>query len=359
MLSLVSAILVLGVLIVVHEFGHFLAAKLNGVGVERFSIGFGPRLLTRKVGETEYALSLFPLGGYVKMVGENPQEEEGEPRIEAPNSFQTKPVWRRALIVGSGPVANLLLAILIFAAVFMVGVPVLQPVVGQLQDGYPASAAGLRSGDRITAIDGRPISTWDDLSGIIHDSAGKSLSFGISRDGETLTIAVTPRTTTVKNLFGEDTSVGLVGISPAGETVTRRFPPWTALALGVDRTLEIIRLTFVGLGKIIRRTVPADSIGGPLMIVQMAGEQAKVGFMSLVFLVAFLSINLGIFNLLPIPILDGGHILFFLIEAARGKPLSLRKREVVQQIGLAILISIFLFASYNDVMRWASKVFAQ
>ncbi len=358
MISIIAAAAVLGVLIVVHELGHFLLAKLTGVGVEKFSIGFGRKLIGRKWGETEYQLSAFPLGGFVKMVGENPAEE-GETAPPPANSFLAKPVPQRLAVIAAGPLANLLLAVLIFAAVFMAGVPILTPVVGQVQDGYPAKEAGLLTGDVILAIDGRPIANWEDMTDIIHGHPGQPMSVKVRRGGGEKEFPVTPRRTSVKNIFGEDTPVGLIGISPSGETVTRRFGPIEASGMAVARTWEIIKLTFIGIAKIFQRVVPADTIGGPLMIVQMAGETAKMGLLNLVFLVAFLSINLGVFNLLPIPILDGGHIFFFLVEAVRGKPISLKKREIIQQIGLVILISIFLFASYNDIMRWAGKVFAK
>jgi regulator of sigma E protease len=254
-------------------------------------------------------------------------------------------------VVAAGPISNLLLAVLIYTVIFATGVPMLLAVIGEVQEGFPASQAGLQSGDVIRTIDSHPIEGWDDLTGIIHGSAGRPLNMTVTRGGEELKFQVTPRETLVKNVFGEETPVGLIGISPAGETVTRRYNPLAALGLGVERTWNIIYLTFIGIGKIFQRVVPADTLGGPLMIVQMAGEQAKMGFMNLVFLVAFLSIMLGVFNILPIPVLDGGHLFFFLIEALRGRPLSMKKREIIQQVGLLILISIFLFATFNDVMR--------
>jgi regulator of sigma E protease len=359
MVSLIAAIFVLGILIIVHELGHFLLAKANGIGVEKFSIGFGPRVWGKKVDETEYLVAAIPLGGYVKMFGDNPDEEAGAAAIAPEKSFTAKPVLARLSVVAAGPVANLLLAVVIFWAVFMIGVPVLMPVVGDVQKDFPAMTAGLAKGDRITAIDGRPIRDWDEMTVVIHDNPGRALAVSVRRGGEALELTVTPRKTTVKNIFGEDTSVGLIGISPAGETIPRRYGPFESIGMAFERTWEIISLTFIGLAKIFQRVVPADSIGGPIMIVQMAGETARLGVMNLIFLVAFLSVNLGIFNLLPIPILDGGHILFFLIEAVRGKPVSVRKREIVQQIGLAILISIFVFASYNDIMRLAARFFGK
>lgn len=358
MISILAAIIVLGLLIIVHELGHFSIAKLTGIGVEKFSIGFGPAVFKKTVGETEYRISAFPLGGYVKMVGENPDEEPDE-NIDKEKSFIHKPVWTRLAVVSAGPLFNLLLAILIFTAVFTAGVPVLLPVVGGVEEGFPAVLAGIQAGDRISSIDGVPISEWEEMTLIIHDNPGKTLLIGVVRAGEEISFRVTPRETAVPNIFGEETTVGLIGISPANETIIKRYNPLTATGMAFQRTWDITRLTFVAVVKIFQRVIPADSIGGPIMIVQMAGDQARMGLMNLILFIAFLSISLGIFNLLPIPILDGGHIFFFLIEAVRRKPISIRNREIVQQIGLVLLITIFLYVSYNDIMRWISKIFAE
>ncbi len=357
MTTLIASAIVFGFLIIVHEIGHLCLAKLCGVRVERFSVGFGPKVFGRTIGGTEYIVSAFPLGGYVKMTGEHP-EEAGEKTEEAPkmgDSFNEKPPWMRMLVVVAGPLFNLAAAVAILVAVFMTGVPVLQPVVGGVQAGFPADEAGLRKGDRVVEVGGRPIAEWDTMTEVIHGSAGKSLTAVIERDGRQLSVKLTPRASTVRNLFGEESSVGLIGISPSGETVSRRYPVDAALVMGVRRTGEIVALTVVGIVKIFQRVIPADEIGGPLMIIQMAGEQARGGAMNLAILIAFLSVNLGVINLFPIPILDGGLLIFLLIEMVRRKPLSARQREVIQQIGLVLLISLFLFASYNDIFRLVSR----
>jgi regulator of sigma E protease len=356
MTTLIASVIVFGFLIIVHEIGHLCVAKLCGIRVERFSIGFGPKIFGRTFGGTEYIVSAFPLGGYVKMPGEHP-EEEAEDAPKTGDTFTEKPPWKRMLVVVAGPLFNLLAAAAILVVVFMTGVPVLQPVVGGVQAGYPAAEAGLLAGDRIVEVGGRAITEWESMTEIIHGSAGRKLAVVIERGGERLTMDLTPRSSTVKNLFGEESSVGLIGISPSGATISRRFPVGSAIVMGVRRTGEIIVLTIVGIVKIFQRVIPADEIGGPLMIIQMAGEQAKGGVMNLAILVAFLSVNLGVINLFPIPILDGGLLLFLLIETVRRKPLSLRQREVIQQIGLVLLISLFLFASYNDIFRLVSRYY--
>ena len=355
--SIVTAILVLSLLVLVHELGHFLAARRLGVGVLKFSIGFGPRVWGVTRGGTDYVISAFPLGGFVKMVGEHDEEPEPDEAGQRPTppdpalSFENKPVWARMLIVVAGPFANVAFALAVFWVVFMAGVPMLLPVVGTVQPNFPAADAGLRPGDAIAAIDGTPIETWDDLTRVVHASAGRERAFSVKRGGETIVLRITPRPSPSTTVFGESTTVGLVGITPAGEFLTQRHGPLKAAALSVQRSAEIVRMTLVGIVKIFQRIVPADTIGGPIMIVQMAGKQAELGALNLVFFSAFLSISLGLFNLFPIPVLDGGQILFLLVVAVRGRPMSRRAREITQQIGLALLLLLMVFAFYNDISR--------
>ncbi len=436
-----SAILVLAVLIFVHELGHFLVAKKLGVGVERFSLGFGPKIIGRKFGDTEYLLSAIPLGGYVKLTGEDPDEECEKKE----NSFTEASVWRRLSIVSAGPAFNLLFAVMIFTVVYMVGIPTrssvieyvidgspamkvglisgdkivaidekeikywdefrkivhqsggkelkfkidrggqeltfnitpefkktkgmfledvslgfigidFQPsIVGTLRSGSPAMKAGLLEGDRILEIDGKKISLWDEMREIVHQSAGKQLVFKVDRNGSEVAIHVIPEVHQTKNAFGENVEVGLIGIgakfNPTAHIVKERYNPIIAAYKGTQKTWELSTLIVVGIKKLFQRVIPAKTIGGPILIFQMTGEQAKVGMLSLAFFVAFLSINLGILNLLPIPILDGGHILFFLVELIKGKPVTTKVREVAQQVGLAMLVTLMVFAFYNDIMR--------
>lgn len=347
MTTILSAAFALGILIFVHELGHFLVARGLGVGVEKFSLGFGPRVIARTKGDTEYRISAIPLGGYVKLAGENPQEECADPE----KSFSEKPVGVRLAVVLAGPFFNLLFAAVIYILVFMVGVPILSTQLGAISPGSPAAQAGLRKGDRIIAVDGSPVEDWDQLAGIIHRSAGKTLQFKVQRESGDFLVSVTPRQAKVKDIFGEEKSAGLIGVEAEGTFFTKRFAPLVAVGKGIERTWFIIELTLESIVKIISRVIPASTIGGPILIFQMAGETARMGLISLFHFVALLSINLGILNLLPIPVLDGGHIAFFVVEAIKGKPISLRKREVAQQVGLFLLISLMIFAFYNDIMR--------
>jgi regulator of sigma E protease len=361
MISILTAIFVLSLLVLVHELGHFAAARRLGVGVIKFSIGFGPRVWGVVRGGTEYVFSAFPLGGFVKMVGEHeedPVPAEGAytatPAAAPPDpalSFENKPVWARMIIIVAGPFANVLFAVLVFWIVFMAGVPMLLPEIGTVQPNFPAADAGLRPGDVITAIDARPVDTWEDLTAVVHTSGGVERAFTIRRGTETLTLRITPRASPSSTVFGEPTTVGLVGIAPAERFTTKRYGPLAAAVLSLRRTGEITRMTLVGIAKIFQRIVPANTIGGPIMIVQMAGQQAQAGVMNLIFFSAFLSISLGLFNLFPIPVLDGGQIWFLLVEAVRGRPLSRRVKEITQQVGLGLLLLLMLFAFYNDITR--------
>lgn len=343
------AVVLLGILIFVHELGHFLAAKLGGVKVQKFSLGFGPRILGKTVGETEYRISSVPLGGYVKMLGEEPGEEL--PESEKPRAFNYQPVWKRFLIVFAGPLFNIIFAAVLFVLIFLSGVPTLYPEVGEVMEGMPAEAAGLRQGDRIVRIDGRGISEWSEMTEVIHGNPGKPLDITVERGGEDLSFTITPEEKPVPNIFGEETKVGLIGIKPAGETFQKSFGPGEALVLGVQRTVDVSVLTVVAVVKLVQRIIPAKTIGGPIFIVQMAGEQAQEGAMNFFTFMAIISINLGIINLFPVPILDGGHVLFLGIEAVRRKPLSERTVAVAQRVGLALLLTLMAFAIYNDILR--------
>lgn len=438
-----SAIVLLGILIFVHELGHFLFAKKLGVRVLKFSLGFGPKLIGRKYGDTEYLISAVPLGGYVKMLGEEPGDELKEE--DKPFAYNYQPVWKRFLIVFSGPVFNLFFAVAIFFVVFMSGVPVPKPYVGKVVENSPAAAAGLMTGDRIAAIDGNAVYGWDDIDISINESRGQKLLFKVEREVNILELYVTPEKRTGKNIFGENVEImdigimplmypevgevmkntvaekagikkgdriveiegalmktwhdmtsmihgspekplrlkikrdenfmeltvtpekktfknpdgtekhiGLIGISPAGNNIIKKYNPLKAAYLGIKRTWDMIELTFVGIIKLIQRIVPAETLGGPIMIFQMAGQQASLGATNFFVFMAVISINLGVLNLLPIPILDGGHILFLGIEAVRRKPLSEKTMMIAQRIGLAIIISLMVFAFYNDIMRFIS-----
>ena len=345
-----AAVVAFGVLVFLHELGHFLVAKKTGVGVLTFSIGFGPKVLIRRYGETEYCVSAFPLGGYVKMVGEDPQEDVGSADLD--RSFAHRSLASRTAIVAAGPVANFLLAMAVFLFVFMVfGVPYRTAEVGGVKAGSPAAGAGLQAGDRVVMVGDRPIRSWDQLSAEVRASQGRPLDLGVARGEREFSVTLSPERGETQTLLGEVEETWLIGIQSAGTVEVERKNPLTAALLSVSRTVEITLLTLEVLVKMVVGRVDSSNLGGPVMIVQMAGEQAQRGAANYLFLLALLSINLGVLNLLPIPMLDGGHLLFFLIEAVRGKPLEVRQRERAQQMGLVLLLFVMVYAFYNDLAR--------
>lgn len=350
MSSVIGLIIVLGVLIFFHELGHFIMAKAFGVGVEKFSLGFGPAILKKKVGRTEYCISAFPLGGFVKMVGEQPDSPLSEE--DKPYSFTHKSVSKRMIIVAAGPVFNFLLAIVIFFVLFaFLGLMFLKPEIGEVRANSPAAEAGIQQGDQILYVEGEPIESWSEMAEKISASGGAPVNITINRDGREIPTTITPVRETVEDIFGEPQDRYIIGVSAAGTTGVVRLGPVGALAESFSRTYLIIELTILSVYKMITGTVSADNLGGPIMIAQMAGEQVRHGLVSLMGFIALVSINLGILNLLPIPVLDGGHLMFFGIEAAKGSPVSIRTREIAQQVGLFILLTLILFVFYNDIMR--------
>jgi len=348
-ITIIATIIVLGVLIFVHELGHFLACKGFRVGVLTFSLGFGPKLLGRKVGETQYQVSAVPLGGYVKMIGEEPGEKL--PPELLPKSFSAAPVRRRLGIVFAGPLFNFLFAVVAFAVAFVVGLPSLLPEVGEVTPDFPAFQAGLRPGDRILEINGSPVKRFEDLAKVIHESSDRPIQLKVEREQKAFSVSVTPQVSTQKNIFGDDVHVGLIGIKPSGNTFIERTDPFTAVYRAVLQSWRVTELTVLSIYKIIEGKISAKTIGGPILIAQLAGQQAKAGALSLVIFMAVISINLVILNLLPIPILDGWHLLIFLLEALIGRPVSLKIRERAQQIGVFIIIFIMLLVFYNDISR--------
>jgi regulator of sigma E protease len=443
--TIVSFVLVLGILILVHEFGHFIVARLSGVGVERFSIGFGPVLARFRGKETEYCLSLFPLGGYVKMMGddENPLEGGKSAAFDPRRAFNTKPLAVRFLIVFAGPAMNFALAAVIFAMVFMilgrpvapalvgriveggamaragltmgdrilavdghpvqywedilkavhdgrgetlqltvqgasgerkVGVtpvrtktrdlfgdeqetwdvgarPYAPPAIGEVFAGFPAEKAGLKSGDVLVALEGKPVLSWDELAEGIHQRPGQPTRLDVKRGEETFSVSLVPNAVKDRGPDGKEIEVGRIGIGPAGAMTFVRSNPVRAAREGFERTVEVTVLTAIGLYKIVVGQLDRKNIGGPIQIAVTAGEQARQGLPSLAFFTAVISVNLFLLNLLPIPMLDGGHLLFFLCEAVLGRPLSVRKREVAQQVGFVLLMLLMVYAVYNDLDR--------
>ncbi|MGO9017939.1 MAG: RIP metalloprotease RseP [Syntrophobacteraceae bacterium] len=352
---LLSTAIVLGILIFVHELGHFLVAKRSGVTVLRFSLGFGPKIFGITRGATEYCLSLIPLGGYVKMLGED-SEEELSPSERA-GAFSEQSVMKRLAIVVAGPLSNFVLAIILFTFLFAFsGIHELAPEIGSVNPGSPAEQAGLQAGDRVVSIDGRPIATWEDLSETIEKLGSNPLNIRLKRADAEIAVTVTPKIDEVKNLFGETIRRPLIGIAASESTIVRSVNPLAAGYYALVRTYDLSRLFFLTVVKLIERIVPLNTLGGPILIAQMAGKQAQKGVLDLLNFMAFISVNLAVLNLLPIPVLDGGHIFFFLIEAVLGRPLSLKKIAIAQKVGLLALLSLMVVVFYNDLMRldWSS-----
>lgn len=436
-----SFLVALGVLIFVHEFGHFIVARKLGVGVTRFSFGFGPRLFGFRRGETEYLVSAIPFGGYVKMVGEaDPDEVAPE---DVGRSFQHKSVPVKMAIVAAGPVGNLLFAVLAFWLFLLGGVPsrvprievipgspaakaglstgdlvarvdgeairtwdelderirdaavggtvtlsvrrgtgevpvpvatrveegrnelgervretgigilpASLPRIGEVLAGSAAAKAGLAKGDLVLAVDGAPVGSWEDLAARIRkDTAGRPMSFRVRRGAQDLAVTVTPKMEWVTDPSGRKATEPRVGIGGTPESVLLRVGPVAAFGRAVEQTGKLIYLTVLIVVKLITRDVPAETLGGPILIAQMAGEQARLGLGQFFSFLGLLSVNLGILNLLPIPILDGGHLLFFSIEGIRRRSLSPRTQAIAQQFGLTVILMLMIFVFYNDIVR--------
>jgi len=348
-INILSVIILLGILIFVHELGHFLVAKWFGVGVLKFSLGFGPRLIGRKVGDTEYLISMIPLGGYVKLLGES-ESSDLSPEDEK-RSFQNQPVFKRMGIVFAGPLFNFLFAVVAFTLIYSVGVPAHTSRIGAVLENTPAYTAGLRSGDIVSAIDGKEISKWAELADMIYESGGRELVVTVDRTGAVLHFNIVPEKTTGQNIFGEEVESYKIGVSASEETVIERVNPFRAFAQGMSQTWWFTKLTGLTVVKIIQKVVSPKTLGGPILIAQMSGQYAKQGFIPFLFFMAILSINLGVLNLLPIPVLDGGHLLFYGIEAVTGREVNLKWREMAQQLGFFILILLMIFVFYNDIVR--------
>ncbi|KAF0159778.1 MAG: regulator of sigma E protease [Syntrophaceae bacterium] len=349
MVTLISFIVLLGILIFVHELGHFLAARIGGVGVLKFSLGFGPKIIGKKIGETEYVLSWIPLGGYVKLLGESGTEEllpEDEER-----SFFKQPTWKRLLIVLAGPVFNFLLAIVIFFIVFMYGLPNLIPVIGQMSQGSSALEAGLVTGDKILALNDEKITYWEEIKPIITKSKGIDIKVVVQRGNEEKIFVVKPKLSKAKNIFGEEESTYLIGVSPAGNVVIERKNPLMAIVSSVGKTWEISKLTVISVVKMIEGVISPRTLGGPIFIAQVAGAQVKEGLVPFILFMAILSINLGVINLFPIPVLDGGHIFFYLIEMVTRREIPSKIKEISQQIGFVVLLMLMIFVIMIDIER--------
>ncbi len=350
MITALATVIVLGVLVFVHEFGHFIVAKLFGVRVDAFSLGFPPKLVHKQIGDTDYRISVVPLGGYVRLFGENPKDEV-PPELE-PVSFSHHPLWHRFLIVLAGPAFNLIFAALALFLVFTFsGVPYLTTEIGGVKEGSPAAQAGLLPGDLILSVGGESVSRWEELSVKITKNGEKPMALVIRRGGQDKQIEVTPQCMETTDIFGGKVCAVIIGITSGDRPVVEDVSPGQALGLGLTYTGRLAYLTVKSLYKLVIREVPMKSIGGPILIAQVAGRQAEMGASYLVQFMAALSVNLFLLNLLPIPVLDGGHLFFFTLEAIRRKPLPLEHREVAQGLGLMLLLALMILVFYQDILR--------
>jgi regulator of sigma E protease len=355
-LTVVAFILVIGPLVFVHEMGHYLAGRWFGVKAEAFAIGFGREIAgwTDRRG-TRWKIGWLPLGGYVRFAGDmNPAsvptaEWLALPAAERQRTFQAKPVWQRAIIVAAGPIVNFLLAILILAGfAATVGVDRTPPLVGTIAAGSPAAAAGLRQGDRITALGGRGVDTYRDLQLYIVMRPGERVAIDYVRGGAAQRVEATLARVRMTDRFGNETAIGRLGVS-SGAIVYEPVPLWQAPAAGVTMVGNILRGTLDGLGQIITGRRSLDELGGPIRIAKVSGEQFALGWTALVLLIAFVSINLGFINLLPVPMLDGGHLFFYAIEAVRRRPVAAQTQEWAYRGGLAALLALMLLVTVNDL----------
>ena len=339
MLTILACIFVFGILVTVHEFGHFITAKLTGMKVEEFSIGFGPTIYQQQEGETLYSLRMLPLGGYNKIAGMDPDDPEDPER-----GFNSKPVSSRMLVILAGSLMNIFLPVLIFFGLFLsfgMDVPENKPVLGQIIEGYPAEQSGLKEGDRILSINGKPVHEWLDIRKNIADSGMQPIPFEIQRDTEKLTITVTPG-------VNPETGKPFIGVVSSLKNV--RLTPVQAVVASVTATKNIIKNMYASLYHMVTGKTKAE-FSGPVGVAKMAGEVAHKGFDRLMQFTAMLSLNLAIINLLPLPALDGGHFLILLIEAVTGHKLGKTAMQNIQKVGVAMILALTIFATFKDLTR--------
>ena len=354
--TLAAFALVIGVLVFVHEYGHYGMARLFGIKVDTFAVGFGREIAgwTDRRG-TRWKLGWLPLGGYAKFAGDMNAASQPDPALEAlPDAekaelFQFRPLWQRALVVAAGPAINFLFAILLFAAFFMTyGHQYTPPVAGEVRAGTPAAEAGIRSGDRFVSLDGQGVARFEDMIRIISINPGQPVELVIERDGDRIEKTVTPKIIREEDRFGNSYTRGILGIS-SGQAVVERRGPVSAVRHAVVETWNTVRMMADTLAQIITGRRAIDELGGPIKIAQFSGQSASLGLPSLIGFIALISINLGFMNLLPIPMLDGGHLFLYALEGIRRRPLNPRVQEWAFMSGFALLMSLMLFLTWNDL----------
>ncbi|MBR2143279.1 RIP metalloprotease RseP [Anaerovibrio sp.] len=342
LLTIVSAVFVFGLLVLVHEWGHFITAKMTNMRVDEFAIGFGPKLLGWKRGETLYAIRAIPLGGYNRIAGMDMDEDENDAGDRA---YFKRPVWARMIVILAGSIMNFILPVVLFFLIFFfVGIqsPSVEPVVGGVMDSSPAASAGLMAGDKITSINGHEVTEWKNISEYFKDSAGTPVALTYLREGEQKETTVIPV---------EEPSSKRVIIGIQGTLVAHEVSLGDAAIMSVEKTWTIFKSMLEALVMLVTKEGASAELSGPIGVAQMAGEVAQHGFIPLLNFAAFLSLNLGIVNLLPVPALDGGHFVTLVIEAVRGKQMSRQAMYYIQAVGVVLLISLMLFATFNDITR--------
>jgi regulator of sigma E protease len=348
MMAILIFILILSLLIIVHEFGHFMAARLNGVRVEQFSLGFGPQLLAKKIGDTKYSLSLIPLGGYVKMAGDTLSECQGKT-----DEYFSKSPGKRFQIIFCGPFLNYILGFLFFWLILFVGYPTLTTKVGGLIDGYGAKVAGLKVADKIIAVNGKKVTSWEDLQNQIQQNKTKaSVSLSLMRNNQKMEFNVELKSKILDNQLGEKKTLGIIGITPFDEIMEVRHGFMESAYLGLKKTVDLTIMTYKGIWRLASGKMSMrDSMTGPLGILDFTSKAAKSGIIAVMRLIAVLSVSLAVFNLLPLPILDGGHIFLLGLEKLRKKTLGLKVEQVINNLGVSLMIMLALFVTYNDILR--------
>jgi len=350
---------VISVVVFVHEFGHYLVARLCGVKILSFSIGFGPKLFwwTDKQG-TMWQVALFPLGGYVKMFGDADPASTPDDEVlrnisedEKKQTFFFKNVWQRIAIVSAGPAFNYLFAVIVLAFSFaIIGRPYAPPVISTIVEESVAEKAGLLVGDRIISIDGRSMKTFDDVRRTIALNSGTEVTMNLERAGEIVSVALTPEIAMQPNRFGGENKMGRIGIM-SQEMDIQKMSPVAAIANSFTEVIKITSDTFTALGQMISGSRGTEEIGGPIRIAEMSGKIAQNGVWAMLWFMALISVNLGLINLFPIPLLDGGHLLYYIAEAIRGKPLNEKIQQAGFAVGIAMVASLMIFATWNDLVQ--------
>ena len=348
MSSWLAFLLTLSLIILVHEWGHFVMARWIGVKVERFSFGFGPRLLAWTRKGTEYCLSLLPFGGYVKLAGEG-SESGGAVH---PWEYRGRSTAEKMSIVLAGPAINYLLGFLLFLVVFVVGAPMPTTRIGRVLEGYPAEQAGLKPGDRILSVNGPPVERWEEMTQLIQAQT-ESITLGVERDGKIFSSTIQPRVNQRRSLFGSQARRGMVGVVPSDEVKIQRYPFPQAVVRAAQQVWMLTWVTLRSLWSILIGALSLkESFTGPIGIFYITSSVAQQGWIALLQLIAVLSTSIGLFNLLPIPVLDGGHLAFLAAEKLRGKPVSLMMQEAMTRVGLGLLLLLLAVVTYNDFLRF-------